>query len=100
MKAYGGMDVQIHIFLTSTLVGGEWSASRPARFTPGEKAPGTNLIRGWVASEPVWATWRRENSWPYRDSNSDPSVVQPITSRYTDYSIQAPFQNIMIHENW
>jgi hypothetical protein len=38
MKAYGGMDVQIHIFLTSALAGGEWSASRPGRFTPGKKA--------------------------------------------------------------
>jgi hypothetical protein len=33
---------------------------------------------------------RRENSWPYRDSNSDPSIVQPIASRYTDYAIPAP----------
>jgi hypothetical protein len=33
------MDVEIHIFLTSALVGGEWSASRHCRFTPGEKAP-------------------------------------------------------------
>jgi hypothetical protein len=35
MKAYGGVDVQTHIFVTSTLVGGEWSASRPGRFTSG-----------------------------------------------------------------
>jgi hypothetical protein len=27
MKKYGGMDVEIQIFLTSALVGGEWSAS-------------------------------------------------------------------------
>jgi hypothetical protein len=32
----------------------------------------------------------RENSWPYQDSNSDPSVVQPVASRYTDYAIPAP----------
>jgi hypothetical protein len=43
MKAYGGLDVLIHIFLTSALVGGEWSASRPCRFTPG-----THLTGGWV----------------------------------------------------
>jgi hypothetical protein len=34
--------------LTSALVGGEWSASRPGRFTPGERAPGTHWIGGWV----------------------------------------------------
>jgi hypothetical protein len=35
-------------FLTSTLAGGQWSASRPGRFTPKERAPGTHLIGGWV----------------------------------------------------
>jgi hypothetical protein len=34
--------------LTSVLVGGEWSASRPGRFTPGEGARGTYWIGGWV----------------------------------------------------
>jgi hypothetical protein len=48
MREYGGVDVQIRIFLTSTLVGGEWSASRPSHFTPGERAPGTHLVGGWV----------------------------------------------------
>jgi hypothetical protein len=48
MKAYGGVDVWIHIFLISALVGGEWSASRPCRFTPGERAPGTHWIAGEV----------------------------------------------------
>jgi hypothetical protein len=31
MKAYGGMDTQILVFLTSEIIGGEWSASRPGR---------------------------------------------------------------------
>jgi hypothetical protein len=48
MKACGGVDVLIHIFLSSALVGGEWSASRPCRFTPGEKALGTHWKGGWV----------------------------------------------------
>jgi hypothetical protein len=48
MKAYGGVDVQIRIYLTSALVGREWSASRPDRFTPGGRAPGTHWIGGWV----------------------------------------------------
>jgi hypothetical protein len=32
MKAYGGVDVQIHNFLTSALAGGERSASCPRLF--------------------------------------------------------------------
>jgi hypothetical protein len=43
MKAYGGVDAEIHIFLTSELAGRDWSASRPGRFTPG-----TPWIGGWV----------------------------------------------------
>jgi hypothetical protein len=48
MKAYGGVDVQIHIFLTSALAGGEWSASRRSHFASGERAPGTHWIGVWV----------------------------------------------------
>jgi hypothetical protein len=44
MKAYGGVDVYIHIFLTSALAGGEWSASRPDRFIPVERVSGTHWI--------------------------------------------------------
>jgi hypothetical protein len=35
-------------FLTSALVGGEWPASRPGRFTPGERVPCTHWTGGWV----------------------------------------------------
>jgi hypothetical protein len=48
MKAYGGVHVSIHIFLTSALFGGEWSASLPCRLTPGERVPVTHCIGGWV----------------------------------------------------
>jgi hypothetical protein len=48
MKAYEGVNVLIHIFLTSALVGDEWSTSRPGRFYPRERAPGTHCIGGWV----------------------------------------------------
>jgi hypothetical protein len=38
----------IHIFLTSPLAGGEWSASRASGFTAGERDLGTHWIGGWV----------------------------------------------------
>jgi len=50
MKAYWGMELQLHTFLTSALDGGEWSVSRSGRFTPRERAPGTHWIRDWVGS--------------------------------------------------
>jgi hypothetical protein len=35
-------------FLTLELAGGEWSASRPGLFTPGERAHGTHWIGSLV----------------------------------------------------
>jgi hypothetical protein len=43
MKVYWGVEVELHAFLTSTLDGSEWLASRPAHSTPG-----AHWIRGWV----------------------------------------------------
>jgi hypothetical protein len=50
MRAYERVDVytRIHVFLTSALLGDEWSASHPSRFTPEERAPGTHCVGGWV----------------------------------------------------
>jgi hypothetical protein len=46
MKTYGGVEVLLYAFLNSALGAGEWSASRPGRFTPGEKASGIHWIGG------------------------------------------------------
>jgi hypothetical protein len=78
MKAYGEVDAKIHVPLASALVGGQLKA--PAASPPGK--------------EPQYALDRRlggprsENSSPYRDTNSDPSVVHPAASRYTDCPAQ------------
>jgi hypothetical protein len=80
-----------HVFLTSAQVGGEWSASRPGRFSPKERAPGTHWIGGWAGPRDGLDDGR-EKSWPYRDSNSDPSVVQSVANRYTDCVIPASIE--------
>jgi hypothetical protein len=48
MKEYGGMDAQIHVFLTSASDGDEWPASRSSCFTTRNKSRSTHLIEGLV----------------------------------------------------
>jgi len=51
-------------------MGGVWSASRPDRFTPNEKAPGTLWIGGWVGSRASLDVVVKGNiPTPNRDSN-------------------------------
>jgi hypothetical protein len=42
MKAYGEVDIYVHVFLTSALVRDEWSASHLDGFTHGEIVSGTH----------------------------------------------------------
>jgi hypothetical protein len=50
MKTYGGSGCVVpqYVIQTSALVGGELPASRTGHFTPGERAPDTYWIGGWV----------------------------------------------------
>jgi hypothetical protein len=90
MKTYGGVDVYVHVFLTSTLFGGERSASRPGRLTPRERDPRTHWIGSWMTLERSGQRQRGENFCHYRDSKADPLAVQPVASRYTYCAIPTP----------
>jgi hypothetical protein len=48
MKAYGGVDLQLHVFLTSELVGGG-QIHAPAALPPGKEPPVP------IGKEAVWA---------------------------------------------
>jgi hypothetical protein len=105
MKAYGGVDVYIHIFLTSALVGGEWSASRPCRFIHRGKSPRYPLDRRLGGPQSRSRRGGEENILvPPGDSNSDPSVVQPVASRYTDCATRAQnfieLKSIIVDKEW
>jgi hypothetical protein len=64
------VEVQLHASLTSALGGGEWSASRPGRFTPGERVTGTHWIGSWVGFRAVLdAVMKRKIPSPCRDLN-------------------------------
>jgi hypothetical protein len=92
MKACRGVDVEIHIFLTSALAGGEWLDSRPGLFTPGERIPGTLLVGGWVDPRAGLDDMEKRTFLTLPGLQLRPSVVQPVASRYTVYVIPAPFK--------
>jgi hypothetical protein len=76
--------------LTSALHGGEWSASRPCRFTPREIVPGTHWIGGWVGIIAVLdAVVKRKIPSPRREWNPRTPIIQPVAQRYTDWAITA-----------
>jgi hypothetical protein len=63
-------------------VSGQVHAS--AALLPGNEPPEPIEYEAGWSPEPVWTTWREGKPCPYRDLNSDPSVVQPVASRCTD----------------
>jgi hypothetical protein len=73
MKTYEGVNVWIHIFSTSALVGGEWSAPHPGPFSPRGKSPWYQLDRR--LGGPQNRSGRRgkkKNLAPTGTRNSDP----------------------------
>jgi hypothetical protein len=74
--------------LTSALDGGEWSISRPSRFTPRERVRGTHWI-GWVRPRTVLDAVVKKIPSPGRESNPRTPIVQSVSQRYTDWAITA-----------
>jgi hypothetical protein len=56
----------------------EWSASRPYRSTPGERASGTHWIGGWVSPRAVLDAVEKRKIVHFRESNSG----SPARSRW------------------
>jgi hypothetical protein len=91
--------VEIQVFLTSALVGGEYSASRPGRFTTGEELPvrigweagwapvGLNDMEKWKVLIPTGLELRL-------------LIVEPVASRYTDYATAARRWKTLFYENY
>jgi hypothetical protein len=75
-------------------------ASRPSRFTPRGRAPGTHWIGGWVGPRAVLdAVVKRKIPSPRRESNPRIPIVQPVAQRYTDWAITALLQCSLEYEN-
>ena len=62
--AYGGGEVQLHFFFTSTLDGQEHEASRHGRFIPGEINSNTDQTGGWLGHRTDLDILKRSASHP------------------------------------
>jgi hypothetical protein len=81
----GGVGYSSIHSLTLALDGGEWSASRPYRFTPRERDPCTHWIGSWVSPRVVLdEVVKRKIPSPLRESNPRTPTVQPVAQRYTN----------------
>jgi hypothetical protein len=73
-------------FLNLALDGGDWSASRPGRFNPEERAPGTHWIGGWVDYKASLDAMEKRKSYPCRESKAGRPAHTPslYRLRYSD----------------
>jgi hypothetical protein len=76
----GEAEVNLYPYLTAAVEGGGLTAPRPATLPPG-KRPNTHCTGGWVGLRSGWV--RKIAPPPEFESQT----VQPVGSRYTDYSI-------------
>jgi hypothetical protein len=95
MKAYWGSGRYSSTHsLASALDGVEWSASRPGRFTPRERAPSTHWIESWVGLRAgLDAVVKRKILNPRRESKPRTPIVQPVAQSYTDWAMRKFKQN-------
>jgi hypothetical protein len=63
-------------------------SSSTCRFTPKERASAVHRIRGWVGPRAGLDDAENRRFLTLLGSNSDPSVVQPVSSRYTHFAGQ------------
>jgi len=102
MTTYGGVEIQLHAFLTSALAGHEQSASLPSHFTCGARAPGSHLIGGWVGP---WASLdmvaKRNNPCPCREYNPGHPAHSLVTMlSYPGSSWNSESLHLWLHVKW
>jgi hypothetical protein len=89
MKAYERVEVQIHVFFTSALIGGGWSASLSDRFISEERA--TRYPLGRRLGGPQNQSRRHGEEDIIEPTGTRSPLLQPVDSRHTDCAIPAPF---------
>jgi hypothetical protein len=96
MRAYGGVDVLIHVFITSALVGDECAASRLGRLTLGETLPNP-MDRRLGGYQNRYRHGEDKNN-ALTGIRINLSAPQPEASRYTNCAISLKISpNIFFH---
>jgi hypothetical protein len=78
-KAYGGVEIPIHSFLTLALDGQEWSALIHGHFTP----PPIEREVGGLAAQSARALWKIENC---PDNTDNRTRIPPLPIPQSDHS--------------
>jgi hypothetical protein len=86
MKMYGGVEVQLHIFLTLELNG---QLHAPAASPPQKYSP-VQSDGGWVGPRTYLSDAEETKFLPLLELEPNPSVIQPVTIRYTNCAILVP----------
>jgi hypothetical protein len=83
MKINRGVDIEIHIFLTSALLEVSGQLHAPASLPTGKAPPGTHWLWGWVDPRAGLDDLEKRKFLTL-------PRLQPVASLYTDYAIPAP----------
>jgi hypothetical protein len=75
MKVYGGVEVQLHVFLTTYSGGGKFSASRPRPLIVRERGHRTRWVGCWVGTG---VKNRKISCVPRGSEHDDTLSVQPV----------------------
>jgi hypothetical protein len=69
-------------------------ASCPSCFTPGERAPGTHWIGGWVGLRAILGTVEKREILHCRESNLGHSAYSPSYAKVKNSGAIPPFPNM------
>jgi hypothetical protein len=75
------------MYRSTVLFGGEWSSSLPGRFTPGERAPGTHWMGGWLGPRAGLYDMEKRKFLTLPGLELRPLGRPAVASRYTDCAI-------------
>jgi hypothetical protein len=101
MKAYWGVEVEVHSFFD---LGARWRcvvSFTPRPLSPQGKSPWYPMYRRLDGPQSRSGRGGEEkNSHPHRESNPRTPIIQPVAHRYTDWAITALVSDLINHKDY